>query len=95
MSRNRDYKKLVEDYQTRFYSTNPRQKLCCIFADDYFKIIEAAKEKAAKEYGSTGLDSSALWVAIDIALQAGIEIGYTEGKRLDAKNRRKERKAAI
>ena len=94
MSMNRDYKKLVEDYQTRFYSAPTRQKLCCIFADDYFKIMEAAKETAAKEYGSTGSNSDALWVAIDIALQAGIEIGYTEGKRLDAKNRRKEGKAA-
>lgn len=94
MSMNRDYNKLVDDYQTRFYSAPPRQKLCCIFADDYFKIIEAAKETAAQKYGSTGLDRNALYLAIDIALQAGIEIGYTEGKRLDAKNRRKERKAA-
>ena len=56
--------------------------------------MEAAKETAAKKYGSTGLDRNTLYIAIDIALQAGIEIGYTEGKRLDAKNRRKERKAA-
>ena len=88
MSRNRDYKKLVEAYKTKFFGAPPpQQNLCQIYLDDFDKIHRLAAE-------SSGSALELAFNCTDIALQAGIMIGLEEGQRLRKSQARKGRKAA-
>lgn len=78
----RDFKKLINDYQKKFFNAPPNSKRGQYFLTDYFRIIELAGVENTRE----------VFEAIDIAFPAGIMIGYNARKAEEKEIRKRGKK---
>lgn len=79
----RDFNKLEAEYEKKFFNAPPNSKRGKLYISDYIQIkIIALKE---------GEYSKILFRSIDIALKAGVMIGYRARKAEEREARRKQK----
>ena len=85
---NRNYEKLLDEYNRQFFNAPNRSRRGQIDLDDYRRVRNLAEQYTTREGGNL---TTFIYNLTDIALRAGIMIGYKAKKAEETEARRTPR----